>query len=310
MGFIEKSFEFRKNARRLILGWVKPEILVAESVRKELNASLQQHWPDNPIQVHELIVESWEAHQQNGQATGATDTRNFIVFIDAELDVDWINDGTLTGKAAECVSFADSIGARRCQHLPREQVLELKRVIGLAIVNGIQGDEEQSWKLAMQAADFLKDRTVERSRVWTLASAHWLLFIFAMATAFLFGLPDAHSLFLEMPSGLWLAAAGGLLGAYLSLIQKAGIGEWDAASGHSIHVLEVFTKLIAGAFFGITAFAISQSAHAPLSIKSLIPDSYSIFLFGLAAGLFERMIPKMVSSYLETTKTNPQENEP
>jgi len=47
------------------------------------------------------------------------------------------------------------------------------------------------------------------------------------------------------------------------------------------------------------AFIISQSAFAPPAIKALTPDSYSLFLFGLAAGLFERTIPKMVSSYSE-----------
>jgi hypothetical protein len=294
MNFLEKSFEFRITARRFILVWFRPATLVTEKSREELNATLKKHWPNNSIQVHELVFENWNPPQPPREGEAAAPSDNFIVFIDPEFDVDWISDAALEEDAAECVSRADSIGARRCQHLPREQVLELKRLIGQAIVTGIGGNIEQSRKLTSEAAHFLKDRTIERSRAWTLASAHCLIFVFAAVLWIL--LPTA----LECSIAFWLATAGGVIGAYLSLIQKAGSGEWDAASGLGIHVLEVFTKLIAGATFGGISYAISQSVNAPPSIKAVTPDSYSIFIFGLAAGLFERLIPKMVSKYSKT----------
>jgi hypothetical protein len=296
MGFIEKSLSLRKDARTFILGWFNPRILAAEKTREDHNVALRAHWPDDAIDVYELIYENWEPPPE---IKAEAKKKNSIVFIDPEMGVDWISDAPIEEKAAECASIADSIGAKRCHHLPQEQILEFKRLVGQAVVNAIRGNEKQSCKLAEEAAQFLKDRTVERSRVWTLCSAHWLLAAFLLAFAILLGLPQAYDLIENIPIGLYLAAVGGLVGAYLSVLQKAGSGEWDAASGYSIHALEVFTKFVAGTLFGALTFAIAQSVHAPPSIKSLTPDSYSLFLFGLAAGLFERLIPKMISSYSE-----------
>lgn len=153
--------------------------------------------------------------------------------------------------------------------------------------------------MADEAAQFLKDRTVERSRIWTLESAHVIFIFFVGIALILLKLPYIQNLLSATPLEIWFATVGGILGAYLSVIQKAGSGEWDAASGRWIHILEVVTKLAAGAFFGGIAFAISRSVYAPSSAKALTPDNYSIFLFGLAAGLFEWLIPKMISSYSE-----------
>lgn len=315
MAFIEKSLELRKQARTFILGWLRPSILQNEQSRFELNRCLQEHWKDPSIKVYELIHEDWVPAPPT-QPGSTNHSNNFIVFIDPELDIDWTNDRDFSEGQFESISFAESIGARRCGHLPFEQVLEFKRLIGQAIVNAIHGNPKLSRGLAEDAAQFLKDRTIERSRAWTLASAHSLL----LAAGFLVGLclaiPPFLNLFFGTPLGLWFASAGGLLGAYLSVIQKAGSGEWDAASGLCIHVLEVLTKFAAGTLFGGIAFAISQSVHAPASIKALTPDNASLFMFGFAAGFIERVIPKMVSTYSESftneeprkshdTKSNP-----
>lgn len=314
MSPIDKSLEFRNRARRLILGWFKPSILASERSREELNSSLQTHWPDSPIKVFELIHEDWEPPAPTTPPTQIND--HFIVFIDPELAIDWINNGNGNETELQCISLAESIGARRCGHLPREQVLEFRRLLGQAIVNAIRGNPKQSCALAETAAQFIKDRTIERSRAWTLASAHSLLLGAAATAVVCFSLPLLHTLLSGAPGSIWFSAAGGLIGAYLSVLQKAGSGEWDAASGFGIHLLEVLTKFAAGTLFGCIAFAISQSVHAPASIKALTPDNASLFMFGFVAGFIERVIPKMVSTYSESftndeprklhdTKSNP-----
>ena len=175
MSLIDKSIEFRNRARRLIFGWFKPSILAAERYREDLNRSLQKHWPDSPIKVNELIRENWEAPTPGAPPAAANGADHFIVFIDHELAIDWINNGDEDETQLQGISLAESIGARRCDHLPREQILEFRRLLGQAIVNAIRGDAKQSRALSETAAQFLKDRTVERSRAWTLASAHSLL---------------------------------------------------------------------------------------------------------------------------------------
>jgi hypothetical protein len=299
MAFIEKSLQFRKKVRTLILGWLKPSILQNEQSRAELNGCLQEHWKDPSIQVYELIYEDWEPTPSTQPGT-TNRSNNFVVYIDPEFDIDWTNDRDSSEGQSESISLAESIGARRCGHLPVAQILEFKRLIGQAIVNAIHGNLKLSRGLAENAAQFLKDRTIERSRAWTLASAHSVLLSTAILTALCFAIPLLLNLLSGAPLGLWFAGAGGLLGAYLSVLQKAGSGEWDAASGLCIHVLEVLTKLVAGTLFGGIAFAISQSVHAPASLKALTPDNASLFMFGFAAGFIERVIPKMVSTYSES----------
>lgn len=300
MPFTDKSLEFRSRARRFALGWFKPSVLAAEQCREELNQSLQKHWPDSPIDVYELIYENWDTPELAARAGEPKGSDHFIVFIDPELAIDWVNNSEINDTELQCISLAESIGARRCSHLPREQVLEFRRLLGQAIVNAIRGNAKQSRDLTECAAQFLKERTIERSRAWTLTSAHGLLLIAAAISVFCINLPLLGNVFSGISTGFWFAAAGGLIGAYLSLLQKAGSGEWDAASGMRIHALEVFTKMGAGMLFGCIAFAISQSVHAPASIKALTPDNASLFMFGFVAGFIERVIPKMVSAYSDS----------
>ena len=310
MSKVDKSLEFRRQLRRFILGWLHPQTLASEAALEALNKEIKARWKTNTIQVSELVRESCDTDSTD--AAGATvhaTQDDFIVFIDHDLDVDWINNAAMEQATEKSVSYAESIGAKRCKHLPREQVLEFKRLVGQAIVNAFQNEQEQSIALANGAAQFLKQRTVERSRCWTLISAHVFLAIFSTALALYCSAQNSPVFWQSADSYLaLLAIQGGVIGAYLSIIQKAGRGEWDAAAGLMIHSVEVFTKLFAGGVLGGIVFALSRSAHAPPSLKAITPDSFSLFIFGVAAGLFERLIPKMISTYTKPEKTPTEPN--
>lgn len=309
MSFLDKTLNARMEARRFVLGWLNPRKLATEKARADLNVELNERWKPYTIDVYELILESLDDKARKKGADSDEQDDSFLVFLDAELDVDWISKSDMSPGAAKCVSFAESIGARRCGHLPREQVLEFKRLVGQAIVNGIREEAEQSCKLAEDAAEFLKDRTVERSRSWTLTSAHIFVLVFSVILALLIDASSGIPLLQTTDRGLlWLAIQGGIIGAYLSVVQKAGRGEWDAAAGRLLHHIEVFTKLFAGGTLGFIAFALSRSIHAPPSLKGIVPDGYSALLLGVAAGLFERQIPKMISTYSNSEKPRRDSN--
>lgn len=296
MRSIEKSLEYRAALRRFLVGWLRPGLLDEEKFRRELNETLQAHWTGNPINVHELIFESWDEEQKGSSKDGK---KNHIVYIDHEFGVDWIYDGKLDKKSSECVSKAESVGAQRCRHLPKEQVLELKRLVGQAIVNGINGNAQEACQLAESAALFLRDRTVERSREWTLASANIFLILAIMLFFYLYRIGTSED---STFSGILIACSGGLLGAFISVIMRAGKGDWNAASGLQIHIIEVFTKLFVGAAFGLVTFTLSMSVHSPPSIRLLTPDNYSLFVLGFASGFFENLIPKMITKYSDIIK--------
>lgn len=288
---VDSILDCRRKFRRLLLGIFRPTLLSAEGARASLKEDLEKHWDPSPIDLYELVLEEWEPDKIDS-------SQRFIVFIDCQFDVDWIADRPTPPDSAACISNADSIGARRCRHLPLAQILEFKHLVGQAIVHGLRGQQDESRKLANDAARYLKERTVERSRMWTLLSAHLLL----VSTVLAF-LLNAHLKTIALSPNtfpatwLWLSLIGGIIGAYCSVLQKAGRGEWDAAAGFGLHLLEVFTKIASGALFGSMAFVLSRSVHAPVSLTDLVSDGYSVLVLGFAAGFLERLVPKMVSSY-------------
>ena len=290
---IKRSLEMRKNVRRFWLAWVSPRTLEIEDARETLNVQLKEHWKPEPIEVYELIVEDWKKPAANEK------DKNYIVFIDLELELDWINNGEMTSDGQKACATANSIDARRCKHLPREQILELKRLVGHAMVNAITGHAEESYKLTAEAAQFLKDRTVERSRSWTLTVAHLLIVVFSGSILIYY--VKFHSEQTLIPAFLPLAIEGGAIGAYLSVVQRAGHGEGDAAAGKFLHFIEVFTKLFAGCVLGAISFFISRSVFAPAPVKEFASEINSILVFGIAAGMCERLIPKMISNYSQLT---------
>lgn len=287
----QKSVRLRLKLRFLWCSWFCPRSLVDERERKALNRELREHWIGRQLRVYELIHEQWEPDKD--LKDDAPD-ESFIVFIDHELAVDWISNKNLTPEASRAVALAEAVGARRCKHLPREQVLELKRLVGQAVVCAIQVNSKECSTIAQQASDFLKARSTERSRYWSLLSSHFFLGIaIVLSISFWPKLIEA----IGASNGVGFGLLGGFLGAYLSLVQTAGKGAWDSAAGPWIHLVEIFTKLLAGVILGGVAISLAQSAHAPPSLKAISSDSYSVFVLGLAAGFIERLIPRLISQY-------------
>ena len=305
LSILLKAHRWRSKLRFLWCSWFCPNTIVEEQARKALNRELRLHWQDRQLQVFELIHEQWDPDDEIN--TKDVDDR-FIVFIDHELAVDWISKSNLNAKSAKSVSVAEAVGARRCKHLPRAQVLELKRLVGQAVVSSIQGNFDVASETAGQASDFLKARTTERSRYWSLLSAHAFLGLVAVLLVIFW---SKMSVAFSSPSVIAFGASGGFLGAYLSLLQRAGKGEWDSAAGPWIHMVEIFTKLLAGTILGGVAIAFSGSVHAPPSLKAVTSDSNSVFMLGLASGFFERLIPRLISRYSNspTSENNEQKSD-
>lgn len=303
---IDRVLAARAGARRLVVGLVSPEILEIEERRQRLTAWLRIHWQDDTIDAYELIREDWEDPKGDPSAK----ERNLLVYIDPELDVDWIAE--VPNEAQASIALVESVGARKCKHLARDHVLHFRRLLGQAIVNAAKGEYPMACELAQQAERFLEDRTVELSRRWTLCFAHGLVLALSAVLAFVISMTCRGEIQLVL-GGIWIAVQGGLVGAYLSILRKTGQGRWDSSAGLWTHLVEVLTKLSAGAVFGGIVFAVTRSVHAPPSLRSLVPDACSLFVFGIAAGWAERLVPKIISAYgrnLNPDHPNEKESRP
>ncbi len=295
MNVTDWIFIKRAELRRAFWTVANPKVLETETRRAAFNKELQGHWAPQSIDVYELIWEHWETDDKV-RSENRKDER-FIVYIDPDMDIDWINNSDPGADGEKCVLIAESIGAKRCKHLPREHLLEFRRMIGHALVSGLQDQVEISKKLSNEAFLFLRDRTIERSRSWTLTSAHLLLCVWG--SVWMIGWHLHWSSYSRVHEHIFgsLAFLGGIVGAYLSVVQKAGRGSWEAASGRWLHLLEAFTKIVAGGIFGEIALLIAHSSWAPPPIVALVANNASGFLVGVAAGFCERLIPKIISTY-------------
>ena len=302
----QQILEFRSSVTDILKVCFRPKRYQQEKANREHNQHLKVHWSPEPIEVEELIYERWE---EPSSFSSESDNDNFIVFIDHALDVEWLTKpkSDPDGDQAKAVSHAEAIGSRRCKQLPRDQVLELRRILGQAITCAIQGHVEESYKLSENAESFLRARSIEQSRRWTLNSAHLFVVIISSVVSWITmkNAPEALSYLGTSLSQFSLLSAtlGGALGACLSLIQKSSSGVCDSAAGIQLHRIEAFTKISSGALLGFVALMLSQSDFAPEVLNTLNDvDGYSVFILGFAAGFVERLIPRMISNYSETLK--------
>lgn len=285
----------RNEVRKRILSWLRPDVLAKEQRRSEMASAVQEHWKGNgPIHLYELIREEWDDKEEEG-----VDQDSFyVVFIDEDIAIDWITQKTLSPEQSDAISHAESIGAKECKYLPKERQLEFRRLLGQAIVCAIDGNLEDSRRTADAALLSLMERTIERSRQWTLQWTHVFLFI-AICTFYRY--QSCPTDFLA-----W-AIFGGIIGAYLSIVQKAGKGKWNAAAGQWVHVVEVFSKIVSGGVLGGIAFAVIRTPLCPKLLETDPETIYMFFLVGVMAGLFERLIPRILSSYGDSVRKDNNE---
>ena len=302
--FKQQILEFRSSVTDVLKVCFWPKRYQQEKANREHNQHLKAHWSPEPIEVEELIYERWE---EPSSFPTESDNDNFIVFIDHAQDVECLtkDKSDPIGESAKAISHAEAIGSRRCKQLPKDQILELRRILGQAITCAIQGHIEESYKLSKDAESFHRARSIEQSRRWTLNSAH--LFVVIISSVILWTTmkkaPEALSHLASPLSQFSLLSAtiGGVLGAYLSLIQKSSSGVCDSAAGIQLHRIEAFTKISSGALLGFVALMLSQSDFAPEVLNTLNNvDGYSVFILGFAAGFIERLIPRMISNYSDT----------
>jgi hypothetical protein len=233
----------------------------------------------------------------------------FIIFIDQNYHLHYKWDGApLPQDTFVLIANALHVATGCDDYLYRAQRLEFKRTLAQAIYFALLGQKEISKKHAQKAKEFLEKRLIECSRFWTLdfatkaAGGTSLILLFGVLLLSWFYKRDILSF--QSYSFFFHAAFGGLLGAYLSVIQKASAKrEYDASARHGIHSLEAGCGIVAGVLFGITALATLQAGilEKIFAADWLVPGKNNpafIFFLGFVAGWGERFfVPKIVSKF-------------
>lgn len=183
--------------------------------------------------------------------------------------------------------------------------LQVKRLLGEAIVRVLSDDEEDANKMCDYAEWFIKKKTPEVSRYWIITFSFWATYTLVGLSFFIFlyaHRPDCPYKDHVMP--LAIAMAFGGLGAFFSLLTRSGKYNYDSMSEKTLHCLEAMGRIAAGVISGVMAFILVK---LEIIFPSMFTVSclYSVSAIAFVAGFSERFIPRIILSIEDMQAKNP-----
>lgn len=257
--------------------------------------------------MKEIIDKKWNIPAENIHHL-IMETVDFIVYIDAELDIDWQTSDDYDEAEPkkrdihnQVLNYAARLESTPLDHHEVNVRLNFKRMIGEAIARSLDYDEVNGLKMLKGAEEYITERTNEKSRYWYLLASGYAALFFAVVgilgwlnKQYLIGVLGETGFFLS------LSSVAGSLGALFSIIQRLGKSNMNSAAGKALHYLEGSYKIIAGC---ISALIIAAAVNLGiiLPIFSKVDNTHlAMFLAGLIAGASERIAPSFISN-VETT---------
>jgi hypothetical protein len=241
-------------------------------------------------------------------------TREYIVFIDKDGDIDWETTQEYDEKAPKDVGYdlakanlirneAAVIETTPCGALTPDTKLQFKRLIGEAIACVFDHDYDGAKGILGSAAQFIRARSEEISRFWYLSASFAAAALF-LVLGFSLWLLRSYVSSLLTPLEMWLALASvaGAIGALLSVIWRSGDLKFNSSSGRALHYLEASSRICAGALSG---FLVALAVNCEIILTAFTHNNNLhgiMILAALAAGASERMAGSIISKF-DTAET-------
>ena len=175
---------------------------------------------------------------------------------------------------------------------------EYRRLLGEALVCAFENDYETASKMIASAASYINARSQEISRLWYLGACLWAAIPCAVLAVIFAINKDAFQIMLGSTL-FWilLAALAGAVGALFSVIMRIGCLSVDCASGKSMHSLEGFSRILAGAISGtFVAVAFYSGILFPAVIQTG-KVQYAIILLAMISGISERSAVSLIERF-------------
>jgi hypothetical protein len=230
--------------------------------------------------------------------------KDYIVFIDAENDLDWATSDEYdqdpetiktTQDFNRVKNLIDKVETIPCNDLEDRIVINFKRQVGEALVRALDGDFDNAEDMAERAEEYIKNRNVQKSRYWYLLSSGetvavfiFLAIVFWLLRTQLIGLVGEIAFFLTE------SFLVGSLGAYLSIIFRMGKTTLDYNASRKLHFQEGFSRVFAGMISGLfVALCIKCGILFPVFNK--VESTHLAMMLGaLIAGSSERLAASII----------------
>lgn len=272
--------------------------------RKEIEAQVRRLWGEESVHLEELIQMQDESRKKaysellpmdDAKVTKAPACSNdFLVFIDADLDLDYATDFPLGPERNSIIAEICAAASLPSKHLESDEQLSFKRILGGALTCAIDNSMEKARAQLQAGKDYLKKRTAERSRLWILTSTLPVMGLLALVGVLnqeLFTLVDV-----TLPTWI-ISIYFALLGSFFSMVLRSGRGEMDSSSGLGLHMLEVAIRFMSGAIAGLVFTFIVISPLCPEVFKGLLGSPGGPQTLGFLAGFSDKFIRSFISKY-------------
>ncbi|WP_290968133.1 hypothetical protein [Hydrogenophaga sp.] len=248
-------------------------------------------------------------------------TKNYIVHIDAkENRLDWETSAAYDQRQESDPAYDRSkyntvhcdvavLEARPCVGLDQRVIDEFRTLLGEALVCAFENDYNTANKMITSAAVYIDARSQEKSRLWYLGACLWTAGPCAIL-AVIFAINKEVISITFGPALYWtiLAAFAGALGALFSVILRIGRLSVDCASGKSLHDLEGFSRILAGAISGTFVVVAFYSGIFFPAVIQAERAQYAVILLAMISGISERSAVSLIAKF-HSEKLNMNVNE-
>lgn len=255
--------------------------------RQRMEVSIRKAWPNQEIDLYQVIF-----HEEPDDASD--NGRRLTIFIDRAIDLDWLVHPNTDEAVNSELSKLTAIASIPCKHLPKEEQIAFRQMLGAAVNCAIRGNAGEAEKQGAAAKEFIEKRITERSRLWSLNFAFSMLAVLAVIVALSGGSPFSPHLDQINLAG---SMALGCLGAYVSIVYGSSRDKRDSSSGKWLHFIEVVSKFSVGALGGLLSGLLLASSFSPQVLHNVPLEPNAALVFGFIAGFSEKFIPRIVSSY-------------
>ena len=238
------------------------------------------------------------------------DTKDYIVFIDNDLDLDWITTTDYDSRGHKTPDLHSDILNRiallECRpngHFDQKITVDYKRLLGEALARSFSGEYDSANKIISESELYVDQRGMELSRRWYLSAAGLLCLILALIAFMVWPFRDWFiHIWGERFFTYATAMVFGSLGALLSIILRTGSEQFDCHAGRALHQIESSYRVVAGMLSALLAVLAVKSEFILPFLNGDSDQNTVLYFVAFVSGMSERIAPSITTKIEESTE--------